>query len=1219
MNAPPPPPPAAVTLPAARAAASVLVVVDPSAFADHPDLAAALDSLRHVLEHILAFVHARLTPKAQCGLHVLNSSSRIVPTLQPVSSAFVLDCIDAIDQALPRRAVPAWGAPRSSFADLADTLRWLGAVLGQTVTLGNAHPGTVSPARAPQDKLRGTVRLRQYVLVVGKFPTSEAAAREFLGSAEAGGGGLGDVAQSLADGLVWSSLLGNNTGLSWIHPGRLPADADRDALHRLFRCMGGALVATDEADLQVPLEISLGGMFPAAVHAPTLRAELDAVGRQAAPAAVVIHLHSSSASETVVAVPCTPVHAISFPRGPWRPLAAAPSTSLLADDDGWSVACQLLVSVSALPAGLVAVLDRGWAIALAMEGDGSRALLVLLTDGLAAFSVLSAGLSEIGAAPWIPLAECLTDEMCTDRVAAHPLPNPHALEAYDDAPPAFPTSDALATLDFDFFEDAEESLAPARPSSTPTSAVPDTPRRRAAATALGTGTSPHTAAALGAATWDDFCRHLQRLYWDLVYSPAWSPFTSLFDRLLALREHAAEIPGSRTLAAALAPMLLKSDKVKARYRKAVPAVVNEHLGLVPTAPPAAGAGEAGDGMSATQTAALTKLAMPSRRLASLSRSSSFSSKLKGGSKLSSAAPAPAADPTPRISDDEAAVIRSHVNAVHPARWLKECHVRERLVQVVLHLEVALDRVLTGAVGEDPDGEDARVPELAAVGSHVRAIPLLCVDADMVFPLRTQPNGAAAAKMDTGVRFKLWIEQALLFHYHDYFTRFVESLYREHGGELGAYLQHTANPFSPRLAKPAVPAPAAPAAPVITANRKRLQLLQQREISLPNLSTHYRPKLADGSGARAGRHSQDGAAAGGVPLVRTGSAFGRSTRSLARSNTAPVVPTASAAAPSAAARETTVVLGAPPLGRHGRTPTRRASDAVTPTKRAHWMAMSSSQGSVSGAAAAHDDEDRMDVDSPTSSRFSFPGGTAPHAPPLLSPTAKLRRKKVVATGLQFGNRLRGAALGTPPEAQCAMQVDGSPFVDTDRAPAAAPPALRLFGRVASVPSLSSASSSAAGAGAMPRVQSPPSVIAPPPPPQQAQSQSQSQKPAGEKVALNARGRPGFRKLFERYRGSQSQSQQSQQMQPPAPAAAPPGTPQRGLTVVTAAAAAGAGAPLTPLHRTVFSVPPTPGSASVRLSARKVGVAVDKIFSPFRDLSEVVREMEEEDEAEGDEDE
>ncbi|ORZ34387.1 hypothetical protein BCR44DRAFT_1461926 [Catenaria anguillulae PL171] len=114
-----------------------------------------------------------------------------------------------------------------------------------------------------------------------------------------------------------------------------------------------------------------------------------------------------------------------------------------------------------------------------------------------------------------------------------------------------------------------------------------------------------------------------------------------------------------------------------------------------------------------------------------------------------------------------------------------------------------------------------------------------------------------------------------------------------------------------------------------------------------------------------------------------------------------------------------------------------------------------------------------------------------------------------------------------------------------------------------------------------------------------------------VSLVARGKPGFKSLLARMKGKKPDlaapvSVGAPPAQQPAPYH-PTSTPQKPSFSSLDLAATPLVGPSTPRDR-VFARVETPGSVSVKRSARKLGASVKSIFTPFKELKEVAAELE-----------
>ncbi|KNE60635.1 hypothetical protein AMAG_06012 [Allomyces macrogynus ATCC 38327] len=553
-----------------------------------------------------------------------------------------------------------------------------------------------------------------------------------------------------------------------------------------------------------------------------------------------------------------------------------------------------------------------------------------------------------------------------------------------------------------------------------------------------------------------------------------------------------------------------------------------------------------------------------------------------------------------LSDEERQAIHDYADTVaKPAQYVQRCLARACLIQLVLHLEALVVDEHHAAARDEAE-------------SYLTKLDLWCSSGAATVELRTK-----ADKVDPDARFRLWFEQVVIFHYHQPLPDLVEALYEQCGGVLAEYLDQTANPFSPqpRRIQHAVlapsPAPPPPSSVVPTAPVAIASALQQRLRGARHVVLHakpFRPQPVQPNQFLRRR------GAGGGGQKRNAASDDEDEHDRHRS-------------PSKLQR--TASLDSSDFLRRRRQQIstelqfsarlRGAISSTTPMRYGEEEA-----GPTSPSPMRH-----VEVDQGTASPTRSAG--ALFSPPRVP--SKLRLLRTASMPVLAAEESGASAARNEPQPSSPIpRREG--VSDVDVAPSPPPPPRSRF-RIApedrAVPENAT--------GPRPRFRADPAG-----PPATTQSQPASEAPASAPSATGGltRKRTGtFRSLFAKYSFSgPSQSQSQSQSLPvdtdadtaPTPEASPsripalpdlttlappraPPTPVRPPPTPVRRGGSTARPPLTPVHQITAGAPASLGSASVKRSAHNAGAGpgvLRAIFSPFRDVGEVVRDLDLEDE-------
>ncbi|ORZ34388.1 hypothetical protein BCR44DRAFT_1157958 [Catenaria anguillulae PL171] len=663
----------------------------------------------------------------------------------------------------------------------------------------------------------------------------------------------------LVQSAITASLLSCGTIVHWLHPFAI-ADQLSQAIAPVgafAAALGGVFASIFDLDLSLPLPLLFSGLTPANVHIPSVLA----LGQEytlssSAHLSPSIRIASSFKSEST-RVPVAPLHSGPFPRGPWWPVGRFLAHSLLLAPVCHELAhsIQLAVCLQDLPRPIPQILaDPLQALLMQArsphsDGVDHYATVVRMSERFSLFNVLEAQ-------PPVELMEVADlggmDAVEDMEIDSHPVPEsmpciPPILDPFlglvDFPPPDSHISTQLADdyeFDYDCLLDALSTLAtvPHVPQAglfgsepaTPRVMSPPTPRRTQfgmtpARTHSSSFPMPELMAFLSNTPETVSIDHVFLAWYRiLLYMPSACVFANLIDVLPRIRTRLfdnAEFTG-KPIAAILAPAILPPSSLSAKLRAVKLAA---HPQSSSQADDSQDSQSDGSNSQQLHTPSLAPSDRPLRSGLSLARAQSFSvvpsalaaapkkRKLLGRAVSTSTVVAP---PTPVhvLPADEVDVIHAHADLVNLRSWLHDYQLREIMVQIVFHFELmlsVLDTTEQQAVTSDPTASQCK----SAIETYLSKLQLLTEqDSDQTrFPTRGsvstprrsgRQKSAATPRSKAGAdtRLRKWIEQTIVFHYHDHAPEFVTQLYQQHGGDMEAYVNATANPFSPKLAKAA---------------------------------------------------------------------------------------------------------------------------------------------------------------------------------------------------------------------------------------------------------------------------------------------------------------------------------------------------------------------------------------------------------------------------------
>ncbi|KAJ3363398.1 hypothetical protein GGF31_000974 [Allomyces arbusculus] len=558
-----------------------------------------------------------------------------------------------------------------------------------------------------------------------------------------------------------------------------------------------------------------------------------------------------------------------------------------------------------------------------------------------------------------------------------------------------------------------------------------------------------------------------------------------------------------------------------------------------------------------------------------------------------------------LSDEEREAIHNYADPVAtPAQYVQRCLARACLIQLVLHLETLVVDEHHAAARDEAE-------------SYLTKLDLWCSSGAATVELRTK-----ADKVDPDARFRLWFEQMVIFHYHQPLPDLVEALYEQCGGVLAEYLDQTANPFSPQPRRiqhamlapsPAPPPPSssAPTAPVAMASALQQRLRGARHVVLhakpfrpqPVQPNQFLRRRGGGGGQKRNAASDDedehDRHRSPSKLQRTASLDSSDFLRRRRQQIS-----------------TELQFSARLRGAISSTTPMRYEEEAGPTSPSPMRHVEVNKGSAS----------------PTRSVGGM-GAGALFSPPRVPSKLRLLR---TASMPVFAADENGAATAPPPPQASSPTPRREDASDVDVAPSPPPPTRSRF-RIA--PEDRAAPETATlrprsrfrvdPAGPLAAAQSQPVSQAP------ASSASSTPGPSTSGGGLTRKRTGTFKSLFAKYSFSGPSQAQFQSLPvdtdaetaptpeaspsripslpdlntlappraPPTPVRPPPTPVRRGGNAVRP--------PLTPVHQITAGAPASLGSASVKRSAHKAGAGpgvLRAIFSPFRDVGEVVRDLE-----------